>query len=222
MIEVRTQAEADAAVAKREVEIHVFANVTLAFSGSSQPRVVCSGSSQPRVECSDSSQPRVECYGFTQIAVQGSVHVTATAEVRIRIDGGNPDISGGVAYRVVPPKTPAEWCACYEAMVNDGQAVLFKAVHDDFRSAHNFAYVPGTIPVAPDWGGGIAECGSGLHFCSQPFIASGYDTSATKFIACPVSLSDMAVVDNPQYPDKIKAKGCCGPVWECDEDGNPI
>jgi hypothetical protein len=32
----------------------------------------------------------------------------------------------------------------------------------------------------------------------------------------------MAVVADPEYPDKIKAKGCCGPVWEVDEDGNRI
>jgi hypothetical protein len=25
-----------------------------------------------------------------------------------------------------------------------------------------------------------------------------------------------------QYPDKIKASGCCGPTWECDQDGEPI
>jgi hypothetical protein len=249
MKEIRTQDEADNI--GDEIDIRVFANVTLKFYdssqphvvcydssqpcvvcyGSSQPRVACSGSSQPRVECYDSSQPRVACYdssqprvacyGYTQVAVAGerNLKITATAEVRIRIDRGDPDISGGIVHRVMPPKTPAQWCELNGAMVIDGVATLFKAVHGDFRSSHDFPYNPETVPVAPDWDGGKKECGGGLHFCARPLIAKSFDASATRFMACPVALADMAVAEDPEYPSKIKAKGCCGPVLECDDDG---
>lgn len=25
-----------------------------------------------------------------------------------------------------------------------------------------------------------------------------------------------------RYPTKVKAKGCCAPVFECDDDGEPV
>lgn len=263
MPEIRTQAEADAAVASGELDIHVYANVLLQFSGNSQPRVVCYGGSQPRVECYDStrprvecydrsqprvtcydssqprvtcygssqprverygsSQPRVQCYGYTMLSITGKAQVKATAEVRIRIDGGDPEVSGGVVHRVIPPTTPRAWAEMYGAVLTDDNTVtLYKAVHDDFRSAHGLSYAPGTVPIAPDWDGGVAECGGGLHFCATPHAAAAYDASATRFVACPVKLSDLAVVENPSYPNKIKGKCCCGPVYECDEDGEPL
>jgi hypothetical protein len=72
------------------------------------------------------------------------------------------------------------------------------------------------------WDGGKKECGCGLHFCAQPLAAANYYSNATRYIACPVALADMALVDKPEYPDKIKARGCCGPVWECNLDGERI
>jgi hypothetical protein len=41
-------------------------------------------------------------------------------------------------------------------------------------------------------------------------------------MACPVALKDIVVHPDGLYPDKIKAKGCCAPVWEVDSDGNKV
>ena len=41
-------------------------------------------------------------------------------------------------------------------------------------------------------------------------------------VVCPVALKDIAVHPSGRYPEKVKAKGCCGPVYEVDEDGKPV
>jgi len=169
-----------------------------------------------------SSNVRVKAHDWSMLAVNGPVKVTATAEVRIRIDGGDPEIEGGNVHRVIPPKTAAEWCAAYEVAVENGIAILYKAVSDSFQSGWGFGYTPGTVPVAPDWDGGKEECGGGLHFCATPGRARGYFVNATRYVACPVALADTVVHENAKYPDKIKARGCCGPVWECDREGKRI
>lgn len=45
---------------------------------------------------------------------------------------------------------------------------------------------------------------------------------ATKFVACPVALRDIVVRENPQYPTKVKARKCCGLVYEVTIDGERI
>jgi hypothetical protein len=156
------------------------------------------------------------------LSLNGAIQVTATAAVRIRIDGGNPEIEGGVVHRVIPPKTPAQWCELYGVTVENDVAILYKAVSDDFKSAYGFDYTPGTVPVAPDWDGGKRECGGGLHFVSTPRCGLSYCDSATRYVACPVALADISVHENPEYPDKIKARRCCAAVWECNEDGERV
>jgi hypothetical protein len=241
-VEVRTQAEADvAAQHPNATEIHVFANVRLLFFGksrphvvardSSQPHVEALGSSQPHVEAWDSSQPHVEALGSSQphvearsyamLAVRGACKIEATAEVRIRVDGGTPEISGGVVHRVPPVLSPGDWCARYEVPVRDGVVILFKCVSETFRSNWHGDYAPGTIPRASDWDGGKAECGGGLHFCPTPGHARGYQ-DGSRYVACPVALAELAVVPDPNYPDKIKAAGCCAEVYECDENGQKL
>lgn len=42
------------------------------------------------------------------------------------------------------------------------------------------------------------------------------------YMACPVKLSDIVVHPNGDYPQKVKAKSCCAPIWEVDRDGNKI
>jgi hypothetical protein len=155
------------------------------------------------------------------LAVRGKCKVTATAEVLIRIDGGDPEVSGGVVYRVPLILSPGDWCERYDVPVEDGVAVLYKCVSDDFKSNRGGDYTPGTTPIAPDWDGGKKECGGGLHFCPTPGHARGYQ-EGKKYVACPVALADIAVHSDPKYPDKIKARGCCAPVYEVDRRGKRI
>ena len=43
-----------------------------------------------------------------------------------------------------------------------------------------------------------------------------------RFVACPVRLTDIAVHPRPVYPDKVKARAVCAPVYEVREDGTPV
>jgi hypothetical protein len=98
---------------------------------------------------------------------------------------------------------------------------LFKAVGDNFISPKGGNYTPGTIPSAPDWDGGKIECGGGLHFSPAPRMARVFNDSAKRYVACPVALADIVVHPDGDYPEKVKSRGCCAPVWECDIDGKP-
>ena len=100
--------------------------------------------------------------------------------------------------------------------------MLYKALNANCSSGYGFDYTPGTVPAAPDWDGGKAECGGGLHFCSSPLHALAFFSDATRFMACPVRLKDIVVHKDAQYPTKVKAKGCCGPVYEVDRYGEPV
>jgi hypothetical protein len=108
--------------------------------------------------------------------------------------------------------------------VVDGIVVLYKAVDGNFRASYNrFPYEPGSTPAAPDWDGGVRECGGGLHFSPQPAAATAfYNGSDRRFVACPVRLEDIVVHRDPMYPNKVKAPGCCAPVYEVDIHGVPV
>lgn len=67
----------------------------------------------------------------------------------------------------------------------------------------------------------LKECGGGLHFSPSPKHARTFNQTASRYIACPVALAEIAVHPDGDMPEKVKARGCCGPVWEVDEDGNP-
>jgi hypothetical protein len=194
--------------------------------GSSQPRVECWDSSQPRVECWDSSQPRVEAAGHAQVATNGPVPIAVATGADVTISAEDVSrITGAPAHltKREPLTSVEQWCQEYGVRITDGVVTLFKAVRDDYKSANGGVYVPGTTPIAADWDGGRDECGRGLHFCPRPVMALGFDRDATKFIACPVAVTDI----RPPHPtdgyrNKVKAKGCCGPVVECDLDGEPL
>jgi hypothetical protein len=132
-------------------------------------------------------------------------------------------VEGGVQIRIPILTTALAWCEFHGLEVVDGIATLYKAVRDTWQSSHAFDYTPGTTPVAPDWDGGECECGGGLHFSPTPFQASTFDSHATKYLACPVAVADMrAPKAGDCYPQKIKAKGCAGPVVEVDVNGKRV
>jgi len=198
--------------------------------GSSQ--VTAHDSSQ--VTAHDSSQvtacgsSQVRAYGSSQVTAHDSSQVTAHDSSQVRASryvavskhGDQSKVSGGVLILIPKPETPQEWCDFHGVNVRYGVAILYKALDKNFKSSRDFDYSPGTVPVAPDWDGGRAECGGGLHFSPRPFMALAFMPDAGTFVACPVAMSDISVHPNGSFPEKIKAKGCCGPVWECDIDGN--
>ncbi len=53
-------------------------------------------------------------------------------------------------------------------------------------------------------------------------MACEFDSDATKWIACPVKLSEIVTHPDGQYPQKCKAPRVCAPCWEVDRDGNRV
>ena len=176
--------------------------------GSSQPHVVARDSSQPHVEARDSSQPHVVARGYAQLSIFGAVRATLSAHCSAVIRGAGAKVTGGRQTKV-RITTAHDWCDYYGIKVKNGVAILYKALDNDFTSPRGTSYAPGTTPVAPDWDGGKAECGGGLHFSPSPMLAAEFHSSATKFAGCPIALKDLAIHPNGSYPHKVKAKQCC-------------
>lgn len=188
--------------------------------GTSRPRIRASGGGQLRVEALEESRPVVEAAGFVQLSLLGhGIVARTTATVALLIDGGAVAEGG----RAIPVRrsTPQEWCDYYGVPVADGIAILYKAIDDGFVSPYGGDYRPGSVPEAPDWDGGMAERGGGLHFAPTPAVARSFHDEASRFVGCPVALADMIVHADATAPKKIKASRCCGPVFEVDEDGVP-
>jgi hypothetical protein len=130
---------------------------------------------------------------------------------------------GGRVIDCKLPTTPAEWCNHYGVEIKDGVAILYKGVNDKFISDRGGDYTPATIPIAPDWDSGDRECGGGFHFSPMPQMTLEFAQSPTKWVACPVALSDMrSPHQGDQYPNKIKARGCAAPVWEVTRKGEKV
>jgi hypothetical protein len=190
--------------------------------GSSQPHVVAWGSSQPHVVAWGSSQAEFNASGYVQASLFGLVVGTVSAGVSVLIRGTKAKIEGGkqTKYQI---RTAEAWCDYYGIPVVDGVATLYKALHEDFRSPHDFSYRPGTSPEADDWDGGQEECGGGLHFSPSPIAAAEFLADARRFVACPVALADMRPpADDDDYPQKVKARRVCGPIIEVDRYGRPV
>jgi hypothetical protein len=193
--------------------------------GSSQPHVVARDSSQPHVVARDISQPHVVAWGYVQLSLVGPVVAKASANVSVLVHGGKAEVDGG-RITEVDISTPQKWCDYYGVEVKDDVAVLYKGLDNDYSTdngrRNGVFYRPGTIPVAPDWDGGETECGHGLHFSPTPAMTLQFNPSATRFVACPVALTDMVVHPDGKYPNKVKARACAAPVWEVDRLGEKI
>lgn len=171
------------------------------------------------VRASDSATVRAFARVFVRLF--SAIKITATAQVVVmREPGASGLIEGGHVVDTTAPKDAAEWCEEHGVEVNDGVAILYKGLDDKFVSAHGTSYAPGSVPIADDWDGGKRECGGGLHFSPAPAMTLEFASAAARFVACPVALSD---IRPPQpgdtYPGKVKAKGCCAPVYEVDIHG---
>jgi hypothetical protein len=166
-----------------------------------------------------SGSATVRAFGSVMVRARGQAHVETTGGAAVMRHGPGPVVSGTTVTVATRPNTAEEWCAWYGVPVEDGIAILYKAVDEDFNSYHGGSYVPGTAPVAEDWDEGERECGAGLHFSPRPTFALAAPQDDMRFVACPVRLEDVAFRADGLYPDKVKARGVCAPVYEVDEDG---
>jgi len=198
----------------KTVEVHNQAELDAALAAGDYPYLV--GDSEFDVVGS----AQVRAYGSAQVNLSGYTIATCQPNFKGKLDTA-PNFKGAIV-RVPEIHTPEEWCEFYGAEIKDGLAILHKAVRKDFRSSHDFLYEPGTTPAAPDWDGGQAECGGGLHFCATPHHGLHFDPQATRFMACPVRLDEIVIHPSAQYPNKIKAPRVSGPIYEVDIDGKPL
>jgi hypothetical protein len=190
------------------------------------------------VEASDSATVRasgsatVRAFGSATVEASGSatVHghhasrITAGSHVAVHLHSGTCHADGGVLidHTAVDQSDPGMWCSYHGVTVYHGHdtdrdiAILYKAVRDDWRSAHGTSYQPGTTATCEDF---VADgcCGGGLHVAPTPNQAKTYDHEATRFVEVRVALAEMNVIG----ADKVKAASIeC--VREVDVHGRPI
>jgi hypothetical protein len=197
-VECKTQADLDRALAQPDVIPILIGKGT--FSIRTNATVEARGSSSP----------------------SGSVGKFA-ALVASKHDKAKLKISGALILETPEIKTGADWCDYYGVTVKRGIATLYKAVGGNFESSYRteFLYTPGTKPSAPDWDGGQAECGGGLHFSPSPGLALQF-SDGPRFVACPVKVNEIVVHKNAMYPNKIKAPRVYGAIYEVDVNGEPV
>jgi hypothetical protein len=164
----------------------------------------------------------VEAWGNVFVRLFSALKITVSFGVIIAKHGEAKTLTGGQIVECKPPLTAKEWCEHHGIAVKDGVALVFKGVNAEFHSEQGGVYTPGSTPVAPDWDGGKAECGGGLHFSPLPQMTHEFCTPI-KFVACPVALADMrAPQEGDDYPNKIKARGAHAPVYEVDKKGDRV
>jgi hypothetical protein len=166
---------------------------------------------------------QVTARGSASVRLRGEASVEASEHVSVIRHGPKTKATGGVVNEVPTRLTTAQqWCGFYGVGVEGGVATLFKAVDDAYSSEYGTAYTPGSQPQADDWDEGERECGGGLHFSPTPALALQFSPRATRYVACPVRLEDIAINGREANAAKVKAKGVCAPVYEVDEQGRPL
>ena len=226
-VEVTTQQELDQALAAGHYPIlrsgyyEIFDSASVrAFDSAS---VTASGSASVRaydsVSVRASGSASVSAYGSASVRASGSASVRASSCVAIHDHGPDTRIKGGVVIPIHTPENGREWCEFYGLKVSKaGRVTLFKAVGDDWKgnTKTEVSYEPGSKPAAPDWHP-APSCGQGLHFSPRPWMAEKYNYDATRYVACPVDVETLVVLD-----DKVKAPRVVGKIFECDQDGEPL
>jgi len=233
-VEVRNQAELDKALTNPGSSIHcigggrflLWGNASAVLWGNASAVLWGNASAELRGNASAVLWENASAVlrGASHAHAHDTVTVTAGPYTAVHQHSERAQITGGVVIQVPRPITAESWCAFYGVQVSDGVAIVFKAVRgDDYQSAHKVTYAPGTLPEAPDWDGGREECGGGLHFSPHPAMALSFDEAAARFVACPVALADMRPPTlNDQYPEKVKARRVCQPIYEVDRRGRRL
>ena len=162
-----------------------------------------------------------EIYGSAQVRAYDSAQVTAGKCVAVTISSDYVKADGGVQIRYQPPCDVAAWLDEYGVEVNEGVAILFKAVDSEFNSQRGTSYAPGLTPESDGWD--EHECSHGLHFCGTPHHALNFFDDAKRFVGCPVRVEEILFIPDGTYPTKVKARRVEKPgCFEVDIHGNKI
>jgi hypothetical protein len=220
---ISTQAELDAAIAKDGGWLDCQASFRFSLTKGSWRVRAAFGFKASVVAWENSS---VEAWGNVFVRLFSALKIKASAHVAIMRHGPAKSLDGGRVLEANKPSTPADWCDHYGVAVENGVATLYKALDEDFSTdrarAKNISYAPGQTPAAPDWDGGVEECGGGLHASPHPKMALEFNSTAKRFAACPVKLEGISVHPDGYYPHKVKFSGCCAPCYEVDRNANPV
>ena len=181
--------------------------------------VVARGSSS--VEAWESSS--VVARGYVTLQLHGG-SVTAKASPTVFSNLWNDATCDGGQQQVVNLSTPADWCEYYGARIEDDNAVVYKAVGEDYSSRWGVTYTPGTRPEDPAWDGKGAECakGGGLNFSPTPRHTHQFVNDPKHYLECRVTLDEMVVHFDGLFPQKCCAPRVVAPLIEVDVEGNPL
>jgi hypothetical protein len=169
---------------------------------------------------------RVDAFDTALVRAYGPVTVVATDRVHTWREDAHADITGGVILDGVSREylaDAAEWCKAHGVEVEDGMAVVYKALGNDLIAGQDHdmptLYEKGTRVEAPDWDA-VRECGNGLHFSPRPHYANTYRFGATRWMRVHIPVADAIPLDYAGAP-KIKAPWC-DVVAEVDMFGHDI
>ena len=232
---VTNQAELDKAIADKVdlISINSPAGIWLSITDLKSSRAVLRGSSRAvlwessRAELWESS--RAELWGSSRAVLweSSSAHayrnakVTAAPLCAVFLHDSTVDVSGGVVldHTGVKDMDGPAWCAYHGVKVSRGIATLYKAVNDKWTTDRNTDYSPGSKPSCDDFSD-IDCCGGGLHFGPTPRHARTYFTSATKFLAVGVRVSELRPITGDTA--KAKAPRVVRACVEVDIDGKEV
>ncbi|HMP45898.1 MAG TPA: hypothetical protein PKD99_12395 [Sphingopyxis sp.] len=174
-----------------------------------------------RVEAWESS--RVVARGLSMLQVKSArCKIEASDMVAVNLWNG-ASAKGGRQFEV-KLSTPQDWCDYYGVRTEDGMAIVYKGVKENYRSHHGGDYTPGTMPEDLQWNGRKGECerGCGLNFSPTPRHTHEFEREPKHYLECRIALDEMVVHFDGQYPQKVTARRVAAPLVEVDVDGNPV
>ena len=216
-IKVTTQAELDAALAKKGSHEIVCTGAGV-FKVTDKATVWASGSAT--VTASDSAtvtasgSATVTASGSATVTASGSATVWAAGYVAVHKLSKDAQVEGGVVIEPPDLTNRHHWLK-YHGLVPRGIAtvVLYKAVDTNFKSGYGFDYSPGATPVAHDYETTNAF-GKGLHLSPSPAHALRYMQDAVHFVGCVVEVESIVpITEVDGSSDKCKVAR----VLECFE-----
>lgn len=221
-VEVKTKAAAEKAI-KAGLAINIIAGKFTLFLVDVNVSIWVSGTSAPRIVTRETSAPSIDANGYSSVFTRGDrLTGKGSANTIFRIQG-TARIEGGNQF-IIKLEASRDWCEYYGARIEGDNAVVYKAVGDDYMSAHGVRYAPGSMPEDKAWNGKRGECerGCGLNFSPTPRATHRFVPEPKHYLECRIALADMVVHFNGQYPEKCTAPRVVAPLIECDVDGNRV
>lgn len=157
---------------------------------------------------------------FSQVTSKEGSKVFASRFAVVYVEPG-AEVDGGVQIIVKPPTNGKEWAEDYGAVIDGDTLIVAKASYEYGATTNGVVYEVGKVVIAPDWDGGLRECGGGLHFCATHREAREYIAGASRFFWCAIPADEISIIGNPTMPNKIKVSSCYV-LAECDINGNVI